>query len=485
MILSKQILSDIGSADLDLPQLSNFDLPEKILQFGTGVLLRGLPDYFIDKANRVGKFNGRIVMVKSTSRGSIASFEAQDCLYTISIRGIEGGKEVSKNVVSSAISRVLDANQEWDSVLEVGASPDLKLIVSNTTEVGLVLLNEGIHETIPKSYPAKLLAVLYSRYKALGDSSGKLVVIATELVPDNGKVLHNIIVELISYNALEDKFSTWLESNVSFCNSLVDRIVPGKPEADKLEIIETEVGYKDDLLIMAEPYGLWAIEGDQTVTDFLEFEGIDDGLIVRSDIEIYRELKVRLLNGSHSLASGIAYLAGIETVADSMVNDDLLHYINEVMHKEIIPAIPYSVSPGEAETFAKAVLDRFANPFIKHLWVNITFQYTMKLKVRLVPVISQHYALFAAVPERIAFGFAAYLVFITTAETNAKDFKITDDKAEYINAIDKTDFVFSVLSDESLWGLDLTAFGGFKVAVERYFNYITSNGVIAGLASIK
>ncbi|RZL07422.1 MAG: tagaturonate reductase, partial [Pedobacter sp.] len=382
MILSKHILKDIESADLDLPKLSDFELPEKVLQFGTGVLLRGLPDYFIDKANKVGKFNGRIVMVKSTSKGSLDSFEKQDCLYTISVRGIEGGKEVKKNIISSAVSRVLDANQEWDLVLKVAVSLDLKLIVSNTTEVGLVLLNEGIHQTVPKSYPAKLLAVLYERFKVLGDSSGKLAIVATELVPDNGKVLYNIIVELISYNSLGDKFSSWLETNILFCNSLVDRIVPGKPEPQILDTIEKEVRYQDDLLIIAEPYRLWAIEGDQTVEDLLGFEGIDDGLIVRTDIEIFRELKVRLLNGSHSLASGIAYLAGIETVADAMSNDALHSYIQDVMHKEIIPAIPYSVGPGEAERFAKAVLDRFANPFIKHQWVNITFQYTMKLKVR-------------------------------------------------------------------------------------------------------
>ncbi|RZL17449.1 MAG: altronate oxidoreductase, partial [Pedobacter sp.] len=141
--------------------------------------------------------------------------------------------------------------------------------------------------------------------------------------------------------------------------------------------------------------------------------------------------------------------------------------------------------PGEAERFAKAVLDRFANPFIKHQWVNITFQYTMKLKVRVIPVISQHYTLFASVPERIAFGFAAYLVFMTTAEVNSDHFKITDDRALYINAIDKTNFVSTILSDESLWGLDLTAFEGFKMTVERYFNYITNNGIIAGLALIK
>jgi len=484
MILSKSILSDTLSANINLPALSDFGLPEKVLQFGTGVLLRGLPDYFIDKANKAGKFNGRIVVVKSTGKGGLADFVEQDNLYTICVRGIEDGAVVEESIISSAISRVLDANGEWDSVLKVATSPDLKLILSNTTEVGLVLLNEKIDRSTPESYPGKLLAVLYERFKALGDKAPGLVVIATELVPDNGKILHKIIIELIAYNSLEDRFIKWLEDYVTFCSSLVDRIVPGKPDQYLLNAMEKKLGYTDNLLIMAEPYRLWAIEGDRKVADLLSLEGVDEGIVVKHDIEIYRELKVRLLNGSHTLASGIAFLAGIDTVADAMSNESLRHYIENVMQKEIIPAIPYAVNSKEAEEFAMKVLDRFSNPFIKHQWINITFQYTMKLKIRVIPVISQYYNRFNKVPEHIAYGFAAYLTFMTAGEVGGIGYKITDDSLDYINGIDKTNFVWSVLSDESLWEIDLTAFEGFKLAVERYFSYITKNGVIAGLALI-
>jgi tagaturonate reductase len=394
MILSKSSLSDIVSAKVNLPLLPNFELPETVLQFGTGVLLRGLPDYFIDKANQQGKFNGRIVVVKSTGKGGLTAFKEQNSLYTICVRGIEGGNTCEENMVSSAISRVLNANAEWDAILEVAQSPQLRLIVSNTTEVGLVLLEERMTSFAPESFPAKLLAVLYSRFKALGDEAGELVVIATELVPDNGKLLHKILLELVAYNSLGDSFVTWLKQHVHFCNSLVDRIIPGKPEQGLLEDMERDLGYTDNLLIMAEPYRLWAIEGDQNIVNLLGLEGVDDGLIVQPDIEIYRELKVRLLNGTHTLACGIAFLAGIDTVAEAMSTKKLRKYIEQVMQKEIIPAIPYSIPEGEAEEFAKVVLDRFANPFIKHQWINITFQYTMKLKIRVVPVVNQYYSFY-------------------------------------------------------------------------------------------
>ncbi|RZK74679.1 MAG: tagaturonate reductase, partial [Pedobacter sp.] len=406
-------------------------------------------------------------------------------LYTICVRGIEDGGVVEKNIISSAVSRVLDATTEWESVLSVGRSNHLKLIISNTTEVGLVLLEEQVLNRVPESYPGKLLAVLYERFISLGSEASKVVVIATELVPNNGKVLHSIILELIAFNSLADSFIVWLNEHVYFCSSLVDRIIPGKPEQQLLKVIEEELGYTDDLLIMAEPYRLWAIEGNQEVEELIGLQGIDDGIVVQPDIEIFRELKVRLLNGTHTLASGIAFLAGIETVSDAMSHTLLKQYISDVMHKEITPSIPYHVDDAEAAQFAKAVVDRFSNTFIKHLWSNITFQYTTKLKIRIVPLIIQHYKFSDQVPEHIAFGFAAYLYYITAKEVNGVKYEITDDKLSYLNSLDQKDFVHAVLSDESLWSNNLSAFNGFDLAVNGYFNYITNNGVIAGLALLK
>jgi tagaturonate reductase len=485
MILSKYIYSDPNFSAKYPSSSTSFDLPEKVLQFGTGVLLRALPDYFIDKANRRNRFNGRIVVVKSTAKGDLKDFAAQDNLYTICIRGIENAEVVETDVLSSAISRVLAANEDWDQVLKIASSPDLKLIVSNTTEVGLVLLKEPIEACVPKSYPGKLLAVLQERFHVLGDDAGKLIVIPTELIPNNGKVLHDIVVELAEYNRLDTSFITWLEEHISFCNSLVDRIVPGKPEPEILNKIEQDLGYTDNLMVMAEPYRLWAIEGDEAVADHLDLLGVDEGLIVKPDIEVYRELKVRLLNGTHTLVCGIAVLASLETVAEAMADDGIAGYLKKLMKEEIIPAIPYAVDVDEAENFANAVLDRFANPYIKHQWINITFQYTMKLRIRVVPVILEYFKCFGKVPQHIAFGFAAYLKFMKSEQVDGFEYAITDDHLNYIKALNQDDFVHSVLSDQTLWGVDLSALNGFELAVDQYFNYITKNGLRAGLALIQ
>lgn len=496
MNLSKKTLNSIKTDDLILPAAELFNLPEKVLQFGTGVLLRGLPDYFIDKANRNGLFNGRVVVVKSTSKGGTTEFDEQDGLYTICVRGIENGQPVEENIISSAISRVLSADQDWDAVLELAGSSELSIIVSNTTEVGIQLVTESIDQHPPVSFPAKLLAVLYKRFNALGTSDqADLAVIATELIPDNGKKLESIVLELAGYNKLGAEFTDWLTKHIRFCNSLVDRIVPGKPDAEALAKLQHTLGYTDELIIMTEPYRLWAIQGDQKVSDLLGLEAADHGVIVRPDIEIFKELKVRLLNGSHTLTSGIAYLSGIDTVTKAMRNGATCYYVNGLMMQEITGAIPYPVDQAEAVAFANTVIDRFANPNIEHLWINITFQYTMKMKIRVLPVLLNYYKINNKVPAHIAFGFAAFLLFMKASRKdgnqyfgsfNGQEYVITDDEAAYF--YDKAvnhgeDYLNLILADQQLWNTDLTALDGFNKAVTENYNNIVENGMVAALAS--
>jgi len=497
MILSKATLKNINGAKVTVPTSEQFNLPEKVLQFGTGVLLRGLPDFLIDKANSQGIFNGRIAVVKSTSKGSTAEFDDQDNLYTLCIRGIVNGNNVEENVISSSISRVIVADTDWDAILGIAKSPELKLIVSNTTEVGIQLLEESIQQSPPSSFPAKLLAVLFERYQAFnGQADGALVVIATELIPENGKKLEAIVYELATYNKLDEQFTAWLKANITFCNSLVDRIVPGKPDEETLKKLETELGYSDNLLSMAEPYLLWAIEGGSAVSDVLSFASVDEGVVITEDIELYRELKVRLLNGTHTLCSGIAFLSGIETVTNAMEKDDLRTYVTQVMLTEIVPAIPYKVVEKEAVDFSKKVIDRFSNPHIEHQWISITAQYTMKLKIRVLPVLFNFYKLKNKAPLHIAFGFAAYLKFMRSAQQDGKtyfgllngvNYPISDDQASYFQenaSVNEDAYVEQVLRDTAFWGADLSVLNDFINTVQRYYQSISDSGISIALSAL-
>lgn len=484
MNLSKNTLDSIHAPGLVKPSAAIFGLPEKILQFGTGVLLRGLPDYFVDKANRQGIFNGRIVVVKSTESGDAGAFDRQEGLYTLCIRGIEDGKKTEENIICSAISRVLSARDQWQEILQLAHQPEMQIVVSNTTEVGIQLVEDDIRRQPPVSFPGKLLAFLYERYKAFGGSpESGMVIVPTELIVDNGKKLAAIVKELAQIAQLPASFLIWMEKHCRFCSSLVDRIVPGKPDAATTQQLQRDLGYIDDLIAISEVYRLWAIEGDEKVRSILSFARIDPGVIINPDIEIYRELKLRLLNGTHTLSCGLAFLAGFTTVKNAMDDAGFAAFVSDLMLKDIAPAIPYNLPIQEAKDFGIRVLDRFRNPHIQHQWISITMQYSSKMKMRDIPVLLRHYEQRNTPPPRFALGFAAYLLFM-----RGGNYPINDDKAGYFLELwqsnEPAEVVTKVLKDKSLWGADLTQLNGFEKAVRENLELLINKGAATALAQL-
>lgn len=492
MKLSKHNLSKINSQVSSLPGPGYFNLPEKVLQFGTGVLLRGLPDYFIDKANQQGMFNGRIVVVKSTSSGGEDVFDKQDALYTLCIRGIKYQKIVEENCINASISRVISANNNWDEILKCAANPDMQIIISNTTEVGIALnKKDNIHLAPPQSFPGKLLAFLYQRYKVFkGDEDKGMVIIPTELIVDNGAVLESIVLELAHLNGLEIGFIDWLENHNHFCGSLVDRIVPGKLGIQQHGEMEKQLGYKDDLLIMAEVYRLWAIEtANKKVTEILSFSLADEGVVIAPGIEKFRELKLRLLNGSHTFSCGLAFLACFSTVKEAMDNEKFSAFISGLMQDEITPAIVNDhLSAGDANVFSDKVLDRFRNPYINHFWINIAAQYSSKMKMRNLPVILNYYRQHKTVPHNMVLGFAAFLLFMRCYKSadgkyygdyNGNHYLVNDDNASWFcNKWNSPDVVNAILGDEQFWDTNLLKLNGFAEDVSRQLKSLMENGAL-------
>ncbi|SDD14037.1 tagaturonate reductase [Niabella drilacis] len=501
MQLSKAILTSVKKDPaVSVPGEIQLGLPEKVLQFGTGVLLRGLPDYFIDKANKQNTFNGRVVVVKSTDTGGADAFDTQDGLYTICVRGIEDGKQVNEYIVNSSISRVLSAKGQWEQILEVARSPELEVVISNTTEMGIVMSNDRVTDTPPASFPGKLLAVLYERFKAFGGTAASgLVIIPTELIIDNGRQLKEIITRLAEQNELDAAFISWISEANHFCSSLVDRIVPGRLAGEDLEQTREWLGYRDDLMIMSEVFRLWAIEAaDPKVQQVLSFAQVDPGVVIAPDIERFRELKLRLLNGTHTLSCGLACLAGFETVKEAMADPVFEAFVARLSKDELATVVVSSqISYEEACKFADSVIERFKNPFLDHKWLSISFAYTSKMLMRDVPLIKGFYGNESKGPAAIALGFAAYLLFMKSRKegaqyvgtANGKTYVLNDDKAgilarkwEAYPATDK--LVDAVLADSSLWNEDLTLIPGFAAEVKQQLQFLTESGAQAALQNI-
>jgi tagaturonate reductase len=464
--------------DIGVPDPGVLDLPERAVQFGTGAFLRGFVEPFLDEANRAGRFNGRVVMVGSTGSGRDRVLAEQDGLYTLSVQGIDGGAAVHEQRVIGVVSRALSARDEWAEVLACARNPELELVFSNTTEVGIVL-DEGDRPDAdpPRSFPGKLTRFLYERAQAFGfDPARGVIVLPCELIEDNGDRLREIVIALAGLWKLDARFAGWIASAVPFPNTLVDRIVPGTPSGDALAEAEAQLGYRDGLLTVAEAYRLFVIQGDDALRARLPFADVA-GVTVTQDVAPYRERKVRMLNGAHTVITPAAILCGCTTVLEAVKHPLIGPFLHGAMMDEIVPTLD---APG-SEAYALAVLDRFANPYVRHALNDISLQQTMKVRVRVVPTVTRYVERTGRAPECLAFGFAAYLRFVREGRG------LADDQADRIRAHwaaaghDADAAAHAVCGDTELWGTDLNAVPGFADAVAAHLARMERDGVAAAL----
>ena len=478
------------------PTDAQLELPERAVQFGTGGFLRGFIDFFIDEANRRGEFNGRIVAIGSTGSGRDARINDQDGLYTLSSRGLVDGTLAVEHRIVGSVSRALSAQRDWSAVLECARNPELRVVFSNTTEVGIALdeADADPEAAPPRSFPGKLARFLFERARELDyDAAKGIVVVPCELIENNGDRLRQIVLALATRWKLDARFAQWIEDAVPFCNTLVDRIVPGAPAPEEARALAQTLGYDDAMLTTAEPYRLFAIEQPRGVADLRErlgFTSSDDGIIVAKDIAPYRLRKVRMLNGTHTIMVSLALLTGCETVRDALEHELVGRFIRRALLDEIVPA----TEVPEGAEFAREVLERFANPCIQHALIDITLQGTMKMRVRVVPSIIDYAERTGRVPASLAFGFAAFLTRMRDADANAPSTvgaRIPpDDHAAELRAYWRdadgstaatTLAADRICGDVELWGTDLRAVPGFLDAVTEDLIRIQRDGVIVAL----
>ena len=374
-------------------------LPERVLQFGTGMLLRALSAAAVDAANRAGRFNGSIVVVQSTPHGVAATMNAQSGLFTLVERGLENGAPVQRTRLIGAISRALVAADEWDAVRAVVTRPELQVIVSNVTEAGF---------RADAPFPERLTDLLRARFAALPEGP-PLFVIPTELVRDNGPRLGEMVLDLAGRSATDRAFRDWLSRGVRFCSSLVDRITTGSPPPDVGAELEALLGYSDALLTVAEPYSLWAIESDPSALSAAFPIEAPPGVVFAPDIAFYSVRKLRLLNGSHTAMAPLALLSGVATVREATEHSQLGWLQRRILFDEIVPGT--DLPADEALAFAHEVMDRFRNPWLEHRWEVIATNQTPKLRERVLPSVAGFAARCGRVPQGLALACAASLRF--------------------------------------------------------------------------
>ena len=475
--------------------------PEKVLQFGEGNFLRAFVDYWFDLANEKADWNGKCVLVQPIAPGLAKMINEQEGLYTLYLRGSENGQKVDDKRVISSVSRCLNPYEkaDYEKMMDVAASDDLEIIVSNTTEAGIVYDPAcQQNDCPPSSFPAKLTQVLYHRYKA-----GKkgIIMLACELIDNNGKELLKCVNQYIDQWGLEDGFKKYVNEDCTFCGSLVDRIVPGRIR-DPKEVAELEEkhGYADPLLDVGEVFGVWVIEGDTKLNDILPFRkaGLEDHVFVTPDMSPYKKRKVRILNGAHTGFVLGAYLAGFDIVRDCMHDETILGYMNKMLLQEVVPILP--LDQDDCKKFAAAVEDRFNNPFVNHELMSISLNSTSKWRARNMPSFLEYIEKNGKLHTCLTMSFAAYIAFYSNniQELNDKglvckrakgnEYTISDDRyvLEFYNAHKDDDIptlVHAVMTNEQMWGQDLTKVAGFEEATVKNLTLIREQGAMAAYKS--
>lgn len=453
--LNYRTLKEIDSQDYILPSA-----PERVIQFGEGNFLRAFVDYFFDIANESGGFNGKIVVVTPNSGRNIPRFEAQDCLYTLYLRGVENGKTIEQRRLISVISRCLSGPDQFDEILKCALNPELQFVVSNTTEAGITFRDTDSLDAIGSAaYPGKLCRFLYERYSKCGmDNAPGFILMPCELIEHNGEALKERLIQYGRHWGFGEGFEAWLNEKNTFCSTLVDRIVPGFPKEDAARY-NAENGYEDDLLDTAEPFGFWAIEGDEAINEILPFRRAGLPILVTPDISFYKQRKVACLNGGHTSMTCAALLCGLETVGQCMEDEDVSQFLKSAVYNEIIPA--NSLPQDKLIEFSDSVMDRFRNPFVKHELMSITLNTTSKWTARVLPSLRGYIAAFHKLPKHLCFGFAANLEFGVCGR-----FEVKDDK-EVLDffAAHKDDSIEELCAaycgERAFWGEDLSDIDGF------------------------
>ena len=490
--LNYEVLKQSGYAGFILK-----DAPEKVMQFGEGNFLRAFVDDFIDIANEKAGYNGKVVLVQPIGQGLTDLINSQEGLYTLYLRGSEKGRKVDDKRVISAVSRCLNPYRDWDDVLALAKSPDLELVVSNTTEAGIVHENESKFDQVPPiSFPAKLTRVLYERYTA---GLPGLTILSCELIDNNGKELLKCVNQYIDDWGLEDGFRAWINEKNLFCSTLVDRIVPGRiRDAEEVKALAAANGYDDPLTDVGEVFGFWAIEGPAELEDRLPFKKAGVPVAVVPDVTPYKKRKVRILNGAHTGFVLGAYLAGFDIVRDCMHDDTVLGFMNKMLYEEVIPTLP--LDKDDLMNFASAVQDRFNNPFVNHELMSISLNSTSKWRARNMPSLLDYIEINGKLPACLTMSLAAYIAFysndvqaltdsgLVCRRAKGNEYTVSDDrwalefywahKDDSVEAL-----VHAVMSNTDMWGQDLTAIPGFEAAVVQNLALIRKEGALAAYRS--
>ncbi|MBN3144049.1 tagaturonate reductase [Pectobacterium brasiliense] len=470
--------------------------PDRVIQFGEGNFLRAFVDWQLDLLNEHTDLDAGIVVVRPIDSDFPPALDTQDGLYTTIIRGLnEQGEAVREPRLIRSVNREINVYRQFDEYLALAHDPNIRFVFSNTTEAGISYHAEDrLSDAPPVSFPAKLTRLLYERFCHFDGAANKgWVLLPCELIDYNGVALKELVLRYAAQWKLTPTFTAWLNDHNTFCSTLVDRIVTGYPRAE-VEALQQEMGYQDTFWDTAEHFYLFVIQGPQWLAEELRLNKLDLNVRIVDDIKPYKERKVAILNGAHTALVPVAFLAGLDTVGESM-NDALIgKFVEKTIAEEIVPVL--DLPHDELTSFAQAVLSRFRNPFIQHQLLSISLNGMTKFRTRILPQLLTYRERHGELPARLTFALAALIAFYRGERSGEGDALQTyplQDDAHWLerystlwagvkeNTVSLAELVNVVLRDADHWEQDLTQVPGLAAQVTEQLQTIVERGMRAAV----
>ena len=463
--------------------------PTKIIQFGEGNFLRAFVDWIVWNTNQKTDFNAGVVVVQPIEKGMVEVLNSQDGLYHVNLQGIDKGEAVDSIQMIDVINGGINPYTQNDEYMALAEDPNIRFVISNTTEAGIAFDPSCKLEDKPaSSYPGKLTQLLYRRYNHFnGDVSKGLIILPCELSFLNGKELKKCIYQYIDLWNLGEGFKTWFEEACGVYCTLVDRIVPGYPK-DTIEQIHERIGYNDNLVVKGEIFHLWVIEAPESVA--AEFPADKAGLnvlFVPSEAP-YHERKVTLLNGPHTVLSPVGYLSGLDTVKECVEDPQVGAFVKKVMYEELMETL--NLPKPELQAFADSVVERFVNPYVKHFVTSIMLNSFPKYKTRDLPGLKTYLERKGELPKGLVLGLAGIITYYKGGKRGDVEIVPNDDAAivELLKNLwatgDVRKVAEGVLAAEFIWGEDLNAVPGLTDLLTADLALIQNEGMRAAVKSV-
>ena len=463
--------------------------PTKVIQFGEGNFLRAFVDWIIWNTNQKTNFNAGVVVVQPIENGMVEMLNSQDGLYHVNLQGIDKGEAVDSIQMIDVINGGLNPYTQNDEFMALAEDPNIRFVISNTTEAGIAFDPScRLKDKPASSYPGKLTQLLYRRFQHFGgDKSKGLIILPCELIFLNGKELKKCISQYIELWQLGEEFKAWFEEACGVYCTLVDRIVPGYPK-DTIDQIHERIGYMDNFVVKGEIFHLWVIEAPESVA--AEFPADKAGLnvlFVPSEAP-YHERKVTLLNGPHTVLSPVGYLSGLDTVKECVEDPEIGEFVKKVMYEELMETL--NLPKPELQAFADSVVERFVNPYVKHFVTSIMLNSFPKYKTRDLPGLKTYLERKGELPKGLVLGLAGIITYYKGGFRGDVEIVPNDDAAiiellkNLWSAGDGRKVAEGVLAAEFIWGEDLNAIPGLTDMLSADLALIQAEGMRAAVKSI-